>query len=431
MKYIIATLGCKVNQYESEAMEQLLQSHGHTPCAEGESADAVIVNTCAVTAEGARKARQTVRRLRRENPDALTALCGCWSQVDAAEAASLGADVLFGTGDRQGFVRAVETAAAERGAGGSVTKLDDPFRRTGFEELPAGAYAGHARAYLKIQDGCDNFCTYCIIPFARGRVLSLPEDRCAAEAASLAAQGLRRSSSPASRSPRGARISKTAKRLIDALEAVAAGAPPGARVHLGSLEPTVVTDTFVERLKKLNVCPHFHLSMQSGCDETLARMRRKYTTAEFFAVTERLRAAFPGCALTTDLITGFPGETEEEFSKTLAFIEKCAFAQMHVFPYSIRPGTKAAGMPGQIEKSEKAARAARAAHIAERMQREYLTSCVGKTLEVIFETESDGESRGHAENYTEVAVPGDMPHGVVRKVKITGVRGEMLVGTAL
>ena len=160
-----------------------------------------------------------------------------------------------------------------------------------------------------------------------------------------------------------------------------------------------MTDEFVARLAKLNVCPHFHLSMQSGCDATLSRMRRKYTTAEFFAVTERLRAAFPGCALTTDLITGFPGETEEEFSKTLAFIEKCAFAQMHVFPYSIRPGTKAAGMPGQIEKSEKAARAARAARIAERMRREYLTSCVGKTLEVIFETESDGESRGHAENY--------------------------------
>ena len=352
MKYIIATLGCKVNQYESEAMEQLLQSHGHTPCAEGESADAVIVNTCAVTAEGARKARQTVRRLRRENPDALTALCGCWSQVDAAEAASLGADVLFGTGDRQGFVRAVETAAAERGAGGSVTKLDDPFRRTGFEELPAGAYAGHARAYLKIQDGCDNFCTYCIIPFARGRVLSLPEDRCAAEAASLAAQGYKEIVVTGIEIASWGKDLKNGKTLIDALEAVAAGAP-GVRIHLGSLEPTVVTDTFVERLKKLNVCPHFHLSMQSGCDETLARMRRKYTTAEFFAVTERLRAAFPGCALTTDLITGFPGETEEEFSRTLAFIEKCAFAQMHVFPYSIRPGTKAAGMPGQIEKERK------------------------------------------------------------------------------
>ena len=263
MKYIIATLGCKVNQYESEAMEQLLQSHGHTPCAEGESADAVIVNTCAVTAEGARKARQTVRRLRRENPDALTALCGCWSQVDAAEAASLGADVLFGTGDRQGFVRAVETAAAERGAGGSVTKLDDPFRRTGFEELPAGAYAGHARAYLKIQDGCDNFCTYCIIPFARGRVLSLPEDRCAAEAASLAAQGYKEIVVTGIEIASWGKDLKNGKTLIDALEAVAAGAR-SARIHLGSLEPTVVTDSFVARLKKLNVCPHFHLSMQSG-----------------------------------------------------------------------------------------------------------------------------------------------------------------------
>ncbi len=430
MKYIIATLGCKVNQYESEAMEQLLQNHGHTPCAEGESADAVIVNTCAVTAEGARKARQTVRRLQRENPLALVALCGCWSQVDAAEAAALGADVLFGTGDRQGFVRAVETAAEERGAGESVTKLDDPFRRTGFEELPAGAYAGHARAYLKIQDGCDNFCTYCIIPYARGRVLSLPEDRCAAEAAALTAQGYKEIVVTGIEIASWGKDLKNGKTLIDALEAVAAGAP-GARIHLGSIEPTVVTDEFVARLAKLNVCPHFHLSMQSGCDATLARMRRKYTTAEFFAVTERLRAAFPDCALTTDLITGFPGETEEEFSQTLAFIEKCAFAQMHVFPYSIRPGTKAADMPGQVAKSEKAARAARAARIAERMQREYLTSCVGKTLDVIFETESNGESRGHAENYTEVAVPGDVPHGVVRKVKITGVCGEMLVGTAL
>ena len=430
MRYIIATLGCKVNQYESEAMEQLLRSHGHTPCPGGESADAVIVNTCAVTAEGARKVRQTVRRLQRENPGALTALCGCWSQIDPAEAAALGADVLFGTGDRQGFVRAVETAAAERGAKESVTKLDDPFRRTGFEELPAGAYAGHARAYLKIQDGCDNFCAYCIIPYARGRVLSLPEERCAAEAAALEAQGFREIVVTGIEIASWGRDLKNGKTLIDALEAVAAGAPK-ARLHLGSLEPTVVTYAFTERLAKLSVCPHFHLSMQSGCDATLSRMRRKYTTAEFFAVTERLRSAFPGCAITTDLITGFPGETEEEFSQTLAFIEKCAFSAMHVFPYSIRPGTKAADMPGQIEKSEKAARSERAKRIADRMQREYLTACVGKTLGVIFETETNGESRGHAENYTEVAVPGKMERGVVRMVKITGVRGEMLVGTAL
>ena len=431
MKYIIATLGCKVNQYESEAMEQLLQSHGHTPCAEGESADAVIVNTCAVTAEEraqgapdrapspARKPRCAHGALRLLEPGGRRRSCVARRGRPLRHRRQAG--LCPRRGDRRGGAR----------GGGSVTKRRRSLRRrTGFEELPAGAYAGHARAYLKIEDGCDNFCTYCIIPFARGRVLSLPEDRCAAEAASLAAQGYKEIVVTGIEIASWGKNLKNGKTLIDALEAVAAGAP-GARIHLGSLEPTVVTDSFVERLKKLNVCPHFHLSMQSGCDETLARMRRKYTTAEFFAVTERLRAAFPGCALTTDLITGFPGETEEEFSRTLAFIEKCAFAQMHVFPYSIRPGTKAAGMPGQIEKSEKAARAARAAHIAERMQREYLTSCVGKTLEVIFETESDGESRGHAENYTEVAVPGDMPHGVVRKVKITGVRGEMLVGTAL
>ena len=427
MKYIIATLGCKVNQYESEAMEQLLQSHGHTPCTKGERANAVIVNTCAVTAEGARKVRQTVRRLQRENPDALTALCGCWSQIDPAEAAALGADVLFGTGDRQGFVRAVETAAE---GGAAVEKLDDPFRRTGFEELPAGAYAGHARAYLKIQDGCDNFCSYCIIPYARGRVLSLPEERCTAAAAALAAQGYKEIVVTGIEIASWGKDLKNGKTLIDALEAVAAGAPE-ARIHLGSLEPTVVTDSFVGHLAKLNVCPHFHLSLQSGCDATLSRMRRKYTTAEFFAVTERLRAAFPGCSLTTDLITGFPGETEEEFSQTLSFIGKCAFAQMHVFPYSVRPGTRAADMLGQIEKSEKAARSERAMLIAGQMRREYLTACVGKTFEVIFETESNGESRGHAENYTEIAVPGSAAHGVVEKVKITGVRGDILVGMAL
>jgi threonylcarbamoyladenosine tRNA methylthiotransferase MtaB len=428
MRYIIATLGCKVNQYESEAMEQILQSHGHTPCTEGEKADAVIVNTCAVTAEGARKVRQTVRRLQRENPGALTALCGCWSQTDPAEAASIGADVLFGTGDRQGFIHAVETAAQHEGE--RVEKLDNPFRRTEFEELPAGAYAGHARAYLKIQDGCDNFCTYCIIPYARGRVLSLPENRCRAEAASLAEKGYREIVVTGIEIASWGKDLKNGKTLIDALEAVAAGAPE-ARIHLGSLEPTVVTDEFVERLAKLNVCPHFHLSMQSGCDETLERMHRKYDTAAFFAVTERLRAAFPHCGITTDLITGFPGETEEEFSRTLAFIEKCAFSAMHVFPYSVRPGTKAAAMPDQVEKSEKAARAARAKSVADRMQREYLTSCVGRTLNVIFETEQENESRGHAENYVEVSVPDKQARRIVKKVKITGVRGEMLVGIAL
>ena len=429
MKYIIATLGCKVNQYESEAMEQLLRSRGHRPCAEGEAADAVLVNTCAVTAEGARKVRQTVRRLRREHPDALLGLCGCWSQVESAAAAELGADVIFGTGDRQGFVTAVENAAAHREAD-RVFRLDDPFRRTDFERLPSGAYAGHARAYLKIQDGCNNFCAYCIIPYARGRVLSLPKDECAAQYAGLAAEGYREIVVTGIEVAAWGSDLKTGESLIDALEAMSAAAPE-VRMHLGSLEPTVVTEAFVRRLQALNVCPHFHLSLQSGCDETLRRMRRKYDTAAFFAVTERLRAAFPGCALTTDLICGFPGETEEEFAATLAFVERCAFSAMHVFPYSRRPGTKADAMPGQLTREEKAGRCRTVQALADRMRREYLLSQTGRTLRVLFETEKDGTCLGHSENYLETAVPGTGLRGTVRDVKISGASEDGLVGFVL
>ena len=428
MKIGIYTLGCKVNQYETQAMEQELTARGHELVDFESPADAYIINTCSVTAVSDKKSRQMIRRAKKNSPDAVVAACGCYVQTHEEEAKSLGIDLLMGTNDRARFLDRLEEAVKTRE---TVADIDDALRRRTFEVLPAGGMANRTRAMLKVEDGCVNFCTYCIIPYARGPVRSLPMDKAAEQVRALRSQGYRELVVTGIEISAYGHDLKDGTTLIDLLELIAREGGE-MRIRLGSLEPRTVTREFCERAKKLpTLCPHFHLSMQSGCDETLARMRRKYTTAEFFAVTERLRAAFPGCALTTDLITGFPSETEEEFSRTLAFIEKCAFAQMHVFPYSIRPGTKAAGMPGQIEKSEKAARAARAAHIAERMQREYLTSCVGKTLEVIFETESDGESRGHAENYTEVAVPGDMPHGVVRKVKITGVRGEMLVGTAL
>ena len=430
MRYIIATLGCKVNQYESEAMDRLLRSRGHEPCPPGAEPDAVIVNTCAVTAEGARKARQTARRLQREHPGALLALCGCWSQVEKEAAAALGPEVLFGTGDRQGFVTAVEEAVSDRAAGRREW-LDDPFRRREFEELPAGAYAGHARAYLKIQDGCDNFCAYCIIPYARGRVLSLPKESCVRQVTELAEQGYREIVVTGIEVAAWGKDLKNGQGLIDALEAMSA-AVPGVRLHLGSLEPTVVTEDFVRRLEGLNVCPHFHLSLQSGCDATLARMRRKYDAAGFFAATERLRAAFPGCAVTTDLICGFPGETEEEFAATLAFIERCAFSAMHIFPYSVRPGTKTAAMPGQLTREEKAERCRAAQTLADRMRREYLLAQQGRVLEVLFETrEADGLWHGHAENYTETAAAGDDLRGLVKKVKITGLRGNILVGSAL
>ena len=427
MRYIIATLGCKVNQYESEAMEQLLQSRGHSRCGDGESADVLIVNTCAVTAEGERKVRQTVRRLRRQHPEALLALCGCFSQVNEESAAALGADVIFGTGHRREFTEAVERAVEERTG---VRLLDDPFRRRDFEELPAGAYEGHARAYLKIEDGCDNFCSYCIIPYARGRVLSLPAGRCAEECARLASAGYREIVVTGIEIASWGKDMKDGSTLIDALEAMSAAAPE-VRLHLGSLEPTAVTEDFVSRLSALNVCPHFHLSLQSGCDATLRRMRRKYGTEEFFAVTERLRTAFPGCSITTDLICGFPGETEEEFAATLAFIDRCAFSAMHIFPYSVRPGTKAASMPGQVTKAEKDTRCERARTVADRTRSAYLADNVGRELSVLFETQENGVCRGHAENYVEVAVPGHALRGLVKKVKITSADGQMLVGCVL
>ena len=408
-------------------MELLLQSRGHRRCGDGESADALIVNTCAVTAEGERKVRQTVRRLRRQHPEALLALCGCFSQVNEESAAALGADVIFGTGHRREFTEAVERAVEERTA---VRLLDDPFRRRDFEELPAGAYEGHARAYLKIEDGCDNFCSYCIIPYARGRVLSLPADRCAEECARLASAGYREIVVTGIEIASWGKDRKDGSSLIDALEAMSAAAPE-VRLHLGSLEPTAVTRDFVTRLRALSVCPHFHLSLQSGCDATLRRMRRKYGTEEFFAVTERLRAAFPGCSITTDLICGFPGETEDEFAATLAFLEKCAFSAMHIFPYSVRPGTKAASMPAQVTKEEKAARCERARAVADRMRSGYLASQAGRELSVLFETEEDGVCRGHAENYAEVSVPGHGLRGLVKKVKITAADGQMLVGCVL
>ena len=309
--------------------------------------------------------------------------------------------------------------------------MDKPFERRVIEDLPAGAFSGHARAYLKLEDGCQNFCSYCVIPYARGRVRSLPPERAAEKAAGLAASGYRELVLTGIEiASYGADLPGTPG-LAEAVETISRAAPE-LRLRLGSLEPTVVTEEFCARLAALGrVCGHFHLSLQSGSDGVLARMRRKYDTAEFFAVTERLRRHFPGCGLTADLIAGFPGETEAEHRETLAFLERCAFSQVHVFPYSRRPGTPAASMPGQLSAAEKARRAHEAQSVADGTRAEYLRSCVGRTLEVLFETESGGLSTGHASNYVEVSVPGTGLRGLVKNVQISGVSGEMLVGAAI
>lgn len=428
MKYIIYTLGCKVNQYETQAMETLLKEHGHSPAAEGETADAVIINTCAVTAEAGRKSRQAINRLREENPEAVVAVSGCYSQLSPDTAAKLGADVVFGSGDRVKLVAAVEKAA-EAGEGERV--IDAPFQRRVFEELPAGAAMGRTRAMLKIQDGCVNFCSYCIIPYTRGRVRSLPLETAARQAAELDAEGYRELVVT------GIEIASYGvdldgkPDLADVVCAISAAAPH-TRLRLGSIEPSVITEEFCRRLAECgNVCRHFHLSLQSGCDATLKNMNRKYDTARFYEAVELLRRYFPGCGLTADLIVGFPGETEEHQRQTLEFIERCGFSDMHIFPYSRRPGTPADKMPGQIERAEKARRSKQARAVAENTRRAFLQSQVGKVLPVLFETQEQGLWQGHSDNYLLVRAEGEQLHGQVRNVLITLCTGDALVGKVI
>ena len=425
MKYIIATLGCKVNQYETQAMEAVLAAHGHRRAEKGESADAVIVNSCAVTAESGRKTRQTIRRLSEENPGAVIAVGGCYSQLEPEKVRQLGAKVVFGAADRLKFVEAVEKAAAE---GEEELWIDKPFERRVFEELRAGAVDGRTRAMLKIQDGCHNFCSYCIIPYTRGRLRSLPLEKAAAESARLAAEGFRELVLTGIEVASYGVDLPGKPGLADVVSAVAA-ASGEMRIRLGSLEPTVVTEEFCEKAAATGkLCPHFHLSLQSGCDKTLRAMNRKYDTAAFFAVAERLRRHFPGCALTGDLITGFPGETEEDHAETLAFIEKCAFADLHVFPYSRRPGTKADTMPDQCSAAVKSRRAAEASAVAAATRARYLDEQIGRSLTVLFESGEGEGSLGHSENYLLVRVPVPGLHGQVKTVKITGVSQGELVG---
>ena len=424
MRIAICTLGCKVNQYETQAIEQELLRRGHTLTDFEEIADAYIVNTCSVTAVSDKKSRQMLRRAKARNPKAVIAACGCYAQTHPDHVKALEVDVLAGTNDRGGFLDLVERAAAEKT---KIVHLDDALHRHAFEILPAGGMAARTRAMLKVEDGCVNFCSYCIIPFARGPVRSLPMEEAAVQARRLSEEGYRELVLT------GIEISSYGKDLpgevglIDLMELVCRAAP-ALRVRLGSLEPRTVTRTFCERAAKLdNLCPHFHLSLQSGCDATLKRMNRRYDTARYLESCALLRENFDDPAITTDLITGFPEETEAEFAETLSFIETCAFADMHIFPYSIRPGTRAAEL-AQVEKAVKEERAARAAEVAQRMKAAYLEHCVGKTLSVLFEgAETDG-SAGHAPNYTEVYIENKGLQNEVRAVRVLRSDGERLFG---
>jgi len=418
-----------------------------------------------VTAESARKSRQAVRRLKKTEPDALIAVCGCLSQLDPGMAASLGADLIGGSGDRQGFALEIESLmkqvrgpvrGSEIGLGltsappdfpdGSgqtnappdslrgpeesppVLIIDDPKERSVFEQLPLGVSTERTRALLKIQDGCENYCAYCVIPSARGRVRSLPLRDAGSCAKSLEQQGFREIVIT------GIEISAYGKdfsdgtTLTDAVSTISAEAP-GVRLRLGSLDPGMITEDFCNSMGGIpNLCDHFHISLQSGCDETLRQMGRKYKAGDVLRSIQSLRSKFPNCGITADLIAGFPGESEAEFAQTLDFIKAAAFSGMHIFPYSPRPGTAAANMAGQIKKSIRHERARAALAAAELMARDFMLSQTGKTLEVLFECERGGVWTGHSSNYLEVSVRSGGSKNSVKPVRITGLEDGALCG---
>ena len=427
MDIAIYTLGCKVNQYETQAMERELLRRGHTLVPFEDLADAYIINTCTVTAVSDKKCRNVIRRAKKMNPQAVVAVCGCYAQTEPEAVAALGVDLVSGTAGRMEFLDLLEGQLKNHAA--PIVQVDESLRRRDFERLTAGGQVGRTRAMLKVEDGCTNFCTYCIIPYARGPVRSLPLSEAVDQAKELEAQGYREIVLTGIEISSWGRDLKEGQTLIDLVEALC-HAVPGLRVRLGSLEPRTITQDFCQRAVALpNLCPHFHLSMQSGCDETLKRMNRKYDTARYLQSVQWLNQYFDRPAITTDLIVGFPQETEEEFAQTLDFIRRCAFSSMHIFPYSRRSGTPAATMAGQIPHAVQEQRAQAAQAVAREMEEAYLQALVGSTLPVLLEEEKEGLWQGHAPNYVAVRAVGEDLHNQLRQVTVTGVGDGILLGT--
>ena len=425
MRFAFHTFGCKVNQYETQAMEQLLSAQGHEIVPMDGDFDGCIINTCSVTAVADKKNRAMIRRCRKNHPEAVIGVCGCYSQHAKEAVEALDVDVVSGSAGREEFLAMMLAALEDRQRRSAV---DVALRRREFEVLPAGGLSERTRAMLKVQDGCVNFCSYCIIPYTRGPVRSAPLELAVSQAKELAAQGYKELVVTGIEIASWGMDLPGKPGMVTLIEAICR-AVPDMRVRLGSLEPRVVTEDFCQTLSKYpNLCPHFHLSMQSGSDTVLRRMKRKYDTARYYESVELLRRFFPGCALTTDMIVAFPGETEEEFEESLAFIRRCAFAEMHIFPYSRRPGTPADKMPGQLGNAVKEDRSRRAIAVAREMTEQYHASLVGTVQEVLFEERNGVNYTGHAPNYVQVNVATDAQlHNQVRKVRITS-RGISLFG---
>ena len=418
------TLGCKVNQYDTQAMRERFERAGYTTVGFEEKADVYVVNTCTVTGTGDKKSMQAVRRCYRKNPAADIVVTGCLAQRAADELTLPGVRLIIGTQRRGEVVELLHQAQTQDVALIAVESL----RQAPFEHLTVHAHEGHTRATMKIQEGCDRWCTYCIIPSVRGPIRSRPLDEIREEAQSLAQAGFAEVVLTGIHLTSYGRELKDGTTLLDAIRAVH-DVEGVARIRIGSLEPVIVTKEFVEGIAQLDkVCHQFHLALQSGSDTVLARMRRRYTSAEFLAACAMLREAFEDCALTTDVMTGFPGETEEEFAQTKATCQAAGFSRMHVFPYSERAGTKAAEMPGSVPRHLREERARELIALGHEMEKTALESRIGKTEAVLIEEhDENGEGVGYTGGYLRVHVPGGVP-GEIAQVRITGIIGAELTG---
>ena len=422
------TLGCKVNQYETEAMLELFEKEGYEKAETEDYADVYVINTCTVTHMSDRKSRQYIRRMKKKNPDAIIAVVGCYSQVSPEEILSIDeVNLVMGTNDRKKIVEEVKKIDASR----KVSTVDDIMKVKAFEEIEINKTNGKTRAFMKIQDGCDRYCSYCIIPYARGRVRSRDLESIVKEVENLASNGYKEVVLTGIHvASYGKDIKETDIKLLDVIKQIN-DIEGIERIRLSSVEPILFTDEFVEAVSTMDkVCPHYHLSLQSGCDETLKRMKRRYTTEEYKTIVDRLRAAIPNVSITTDVIVGFPGETNEEFDKTYEFLKDIELTHMHVFKYSPRKGTPAATMENQVDPSTKHDRSEKLLQLNEENFNKFGQKMLDKEFNVLFEQKvGDNKYEGLTENYVKVIVESDNDISEqILKVKIKDVKNEFLEG---
>ena len=420
------TLGCKVNQYESNAMAQEFKSKGYTVVHDEQDADIAIVNTCTVTNMSDRKSRQLLRRIKKLNPKTIVVAVGCYVQVAREKLEQIEEiDLVLGNNEKKDIVEHIETYLKENN---KLNKVSDVMHQKQFIDFGAITYTEKTRAAIKIQDGCDRFCSYCIIPYARGRVRSRKPESIIEEVNKIVKQGIQEIVIT------GIHVASYGKdfdnnyKLIDLLEDLNK-INNLKRIRLSSIEPIIMTDEFIKRLSKLEkICHHFHLSLQSGCDETLKRMNRRYTTQEFMEVVNRIRGTYDDVNLTTDIIVGFPGETDEEFEKTYEFLKEVKFYKMHVFKYSQREGTKAAVMPNQVDGNIKEERSQKLINLSNKNESEYNKQYIGKEVEVLFEEREENFYKGHTANYIMVKYKTDEDlENKIKTVKIIDGKEEFLI----